>query len=88
MAHLRLSLLGSLQMTLDGQALVEFESDKARALLIYLALAPGCAFRRETLGAMLWPEHDETSALQNLRKTLHRLRQTLRDGDPTREPFL
>lgn len=87
MAHLTLSLLGSIQMTLDGHALA-FESDKARALLIYLALAAGRPIRREALGALFWPEHDETSALQNVRKTLHRLRQTLRDGDATREPFL
>ncbi len=87
MAHLKLSLLGSVQVMLDGQALVEFESDKARALLVYLALAAGRPVRREALSALFWPEQDEKSALQNLRKTLHRLRQTLRDAD-TALPFL
>ncbi|MFN8471122.1 MAG: tetratricopeptide repeat protein [Anaerolineae bacterium] len=88
MAHLTLSLLGSIQMTLDGRALVEFESDKARALLIYLALAAGRPIRRETLSTLLWPEQDDKSALQNLRKTLHRLRQAIRDVDSDHQPFL
>ncbi len=88
LAYLKLSLLGSIQITLDGRALTEFESDKARALLVYLALAAGHPLRREALAALFWPEQDDKSALQNLRKTLSRLRQTLRDGDAADRPFL
>ncbi len=88
MAHLKLSLLGSVQITLDGLTLTDFESDKARALLVYLALAAGRPLRREALAALFWPEQDDKSALQNLRKTLSRLRQTIGDGDGNLAPFL
>ncbi|HET9223227.1 MAG TPA: BTAD domain-containing putative transcriptional regulator, partial [Roseiflexaceae bacterium] len=37
--------------------------------------------RREALIGLLWPEQSEALALNNLRKALHRLRQTLRDQD-------
>jgi predicted ATPase/DNA-binding SARP family transcriptional activator len=71
---------------LDGRPLTEFESDKARALLIYLAMDVGRPHRREQLSALFWTEQDEKGALQNLRKTLHRLRQTL--GYTDRKPGL
>ena len=37
MARLSLSLLGPFQVTLDGDPIIAFESDKVRALLAYLA---------------------------------------------------
>lgn len=74
---LAISLLGQVQIALHGNSLIHFESDKARALLIYLVMNAGRPQRREQLSALLWPQQDEKSALQNLRKTLHRLRQTL-----------
>ena len=40
MPWLSLSLLGPLQVTLDGQPITAFKSDKARALLVYLAVEP------------------------------------------------
>lgn len=81
MPQLALSLLGQVQFTLDGRPLTAFESDKARALLIYLALDAGRPHRRAHLSALFWAEQDEKSAQQNLRKTLSRLRRTLQDND-------
>lgn len=83
MPQLALSLLGQVHFTLDGRPLTEFESDKARALLIYLAVEAGRPHRRAQLGALFWAEQAEKSALQNLRKTLSRLRQTLHDSSAT-----
>ena len=36
-AHLRIYLLGSFQVTIDGEPAKGFDSDKVRALLAYLA---------------------------------------------------
>lgn len=88
MPQLALSLLGLVQIALDDQPLTGFESDKARALLIYLALHAGLPYRREALGALFWERQDKRHALQNLRKTLHRLRQTVGDHNTASQPFL
>jgi hypothetical protein len=45
MAHLFLRLLGPLQVTLDGEAINTFRTDKAQALLAYLAMHAGTPFR-------------------------------------------
>ena len=37
MAGLSIRLLGPFQVALDGQPVTSFESDKVRALLVYLA---------------------------------------------------
>ena len=55
MARLSVRLLGSLQVTLDGQAVTGFESDQVRALLTYLVVEAERAHRRETLAGLLWP---------------------------------
>ena len=87
MARLILSLLGPLYITLDGEPLTAFRSDKERALLAFLALEADRSHRREALIGLLWPEQPESLALNNLRKSLARLRQAIRDqeADP---PFL
>ncbi len=72
-----ISLLGQIHITLDDKVLDDFESDKARALLVYLAMNPDHPHRREQLSALFWAEQDEKRAAKNLRQTLYRLRQTL-----------
>jgi DNA-binding SARP family transcriptional activator len=73
-------LLGSLQMTLDEAPLAGFSTDKERALLLYLALERQHPHRRESLAALFWEEQPQQLAFNNLRKTLHRLRQTLQEN--------
>jgi DNA-binding SARP family transcriptional activator len=87
MAHLSIRLLGPFQVSLDGEAVSGFASDKVRALLAYLALSPDLAHRREALAGLLWPEFPERSARTNLRNALANLRQVIRDRDSS-PPFL
>ena len=77
MPHLSLSLLGAFNATLDGVQVTGFRSDKIRALLAYLSLHAGLPVRRETLASLFWSEWSDADAASNLRKSLHRLRQTL-----------
>lgn len=75
MMEIALSLFGSFAVTVHGQPVTTFATDKARCLLAYLALQPAQAHRRETLAALFWPELTHQAALTNLRQTFHRLRE-------------
>ncbi len=79
MAHLALSLLGSFQARIDGLPLNGFESDKARALLAYLAAEDGQPQPRETLTGLLWPDFPQENAQANLRDVISKLRKLLGD---------
>ena len=87
MAHLSIRVLGPFQVTLDGEPVSGFASDKVRALLAYLVLSPDRPHRREALAGLLWPELPERSARTNLRNALANLRQVIRDGAAS-PPFL
>jgi hypothetical protein len=85
--HLSISLLGSLQVTLTGDPVTGFATDKTRALLAYLAIEAGRLHRRDALAGLLWPDEPQATARRNLRQALLFLRQALDDQerDP---PFL
>ena len=74
-----LSFLGSFHVTLDGEP-ARFATARARALLAYLAVEAGRPHRRETLAALLWPDHPEDLARQNLSQDLARLRRAIEDA--------
>ena len=61
--------------------MVGFESNKVRALLVYLAINSDRSHNREELAGLLWPDRSEQVARGNLRQALANLRQTL--GDET-----
>ena len=89
MSHLSLSLFGGFEVTLDGERISEFGSDKTRALLAYLAIESARPHRRAELAAMLWPDLAEKKAAHNLSQTVLRLRRALREEtSATRPPFL
>lgn len=92
MRHLSLTFFGGFCVTLDGEPVNNFGSDKVRALLAYLAVENGRPHRRATLYTLFWPELPERKAAHNLSQTLLRLRAALRDdpppGDATFRPFL
>ena len=70
---LEVHTLGAFQIAVGGVPL-ELGTRKARALVALLALEG--ARSREALADFLWGEFDGPSARKNLRKTLHKLRET------------
>lgn len=84
MAHLRLSLLGPLRITLDGRAVVGPKSTKVGGLLAYLAVEAGRMHHRDSLAGLLWPDRPNAAARANLRYTLSDLRTAI--GDRGQEP--
>lgn len=74
MAHLAISLLGQFEVALDGKALTQLGTDKARALLAYLAVEMEHPHHREMLAGLLWPEYPEAAAHHNLSQALLMLR--------------
>jgi DNA-binding SARP family transcriptional activator len=84
MPHLAVSVLGEFQVSIDDVPISSFESDKVRALLVYLAVEANRSHRRETLVGLLWPDCPEQVARHNLRQALFNLRLAL--GDHTAKP--
>src|SRR5438093_1478112 len=60
--------LGAPRVEIGGRAL-SFDTRKATALLAYLAVTDG-PHRRESIAALLWPEHDDEHGRGALRRTL------------------
>jgi len=71
MPHLSIALLGTIHVTLDGEPVTDFKSDKVRALLAYLAVEADRTHRRDALAGLLWPEQSNRDARSNLRYTLY-----------------
>lgn len=82
MARLVVRLLGGFRVELDGEPVYGFETDKARALLVYLMVEADRPHRRESLAGLLWPERPNASARSSLRHALFRVRQALVVRDP------
>jgi predicted ATPase/DNA-binding SARP family transcriptional activator len=87
MARLSLTLLGRLEVTLDGESITGFQSNKVRALLVYLATEADRPHRRDVLATLLWPNSPDRAARANLRRALSNLRRVIRDHD-AHPPFL
>ena len=84
MGYLALSLLGPVEVCLDGEPATGFRYDKVRALLFYLAVESECAHSREELIGLLWPDLPEEAARTNLRQALASLRGVI--GDRSADP--
>jgi predicted ATPase len=69
-------LFGPVQVECDGEAVRGFESEKAQALLGYLAVQQRPVSRRH-LAALFWGNKPEQRALGNLRRVLHNLTQIM-----------
>jgi DNA-binding SARP family transcriptional activator len=74
---LTLSFFGPYRVAMDDVLVTGFPTDKVRALLAYLAVETDRPHPRSSLATLLWPDMSDEIALSNLRKTLHRLQQTL-----------
>ena len=87
MPGLHISVFGHLEITLDGVPISGFDSNKVRALLVYLAVESDRAHAREALASIFWPDFPQRTALSNLRYALSNLRKTIGDRDASL-PFL
>src|SRR3954470_1052758 len=81
-----LNVLGPFRMNSGGQRLADVATEKARALLTFLALEG--TQPRTSLSALLWPYLSQDAASDNLRKTVYRLRQRLEEGIPSATDLL
>jgi WD40 repeat protein/DNA-binding SARP family transcriptional activator len=75
---LRLHLFGGFRPLLDGEAVNGWRSERARALLAYLAVERDRAHSRQELATLFWPTSNHDAARASLRQTLANLRQVLR----------
>ena len=84
--QLSVSLLGPFEVRLEGKP-ATFATDRARALLAFLAVEANRPHRREVLAGLVWPDRPEPIARQNLSQSLVRVRRAIDDyrADP---PFL
>jgi predicted ATPase/DNA-binding SARP family transcriptional activator/Tfp pilus assembly protein PilF len=82
--RLTVNCLGGLRFELDGKSISGFETDKAKALLVYLLIESQRGCQRSHVAGLLWPDESEERALHNLRQTLSSLRKTLGEtaGNP------
>ncbi len=85
--RLSLTLLGAFQITLDGEPVTGFESDKVRALLAYLAVESDRPHRRDALAEMFWLDRPPGVARNNLKQALSNLRKATGDREAN-PPFL
>ncbi len=79
MPRLTLQLSGTFSAAIDDTPITKFRSDKARALLAYLAVEADVDHRRETVGLMFWATSPAERARANIRNTLSNLKQLLAD---------
>ncbi len=87
MPHLSLHLLGTFHATLDGKIISNFESNRVRALLAYLAVESDRPHSRDSLAGLLWPDISNRAAHDNLRYALSDLRDVIHDRSAN-PPFL
>ena len=71
--ELKIHALGGLEVIQQETPLTSFMSNKAPALLLYLAMTQR-AHQREALATLLWSEMADTDATNNLRQVLTSLR--------------
>jgi DNA-binding SARP family transcriptional activator/Tfp pilus assembly protein PilF len=73
---LALQVLGDFHVELDGREVCELAAQRSRAaLLVFLGVEGSTT--RDSVVAVLWPEHDPHKARHALSQTLHRLRGSL-----------
>ena len=77
MGPLALRVLGPPRIERNGET-IALNLRRAVALLVYVALSRQPQ-SRDTLAALLWPESDDREARARLRRTLHRLGETIGD---------
>ena len=78
---LHIQLLGTFELRYGETLLADACPARLQSLLAYLLLHRDASQSRQHLAFLFWPDSTESQARTNLRNLLHRLRQTLPDGD-------
>jgi DNA-binding SARP family transcriptional activator len=76
--RLEARLLGSFELSIDGQPVVQWRGNRGRLLLAYLLLHRARPVHRDALGGVFWPEATPDVARNRLHVALHGLRRDLR----------
>jgi DNA-binding SARP family transcriptional activator len=88
MDHLRIHLLGGLEVRRGDSPLPALPTRRARSLLAYLVLHRDRAVHRDVLCGLLWGEQPEAEARKALRTALWRIRSVLEPREEDRGLFL
>jgi DNA-binding SARP family transcriptional activator len=75
-----LRTLGAFAFTIDGRAVARPSTQKARALLAFLAMRRGERIARDAIVETFWPESDPENARQSLKTALWSIRRSIRDA--------
>ncbi len=81
---LHIQLLGDFHLAYGDASLTKVSTSRLKSLLAYLLLHCDAPQSRHHLAFLFWPDSTETQAHNNLRQSVHRLRQSL----PGAEGFL
>src|SRR5579872_4498696 len=76
-APLTIHLFGPMRVLIQGEPMPRVRSRSVEWLLALLVLRHGRTVQRSWLAGTLWPDSEESQALQNLRHALLSLRQAL-----------
>ena len=77
MSQIEIRLLGGFEVRRADKTVRGFESQKARALLAFLACHPDQAHSRSFLAGLLWPDETERAGRQNLRQAAYNVRKSV-----------
>ncbi|MEZ4863492.1 MAG: BTAD domain-containing putative transcriptional regulator [Caldilineaceae bacterium] len=72
-----INLFGPVEVWLNGEAVTAFRSNKARALLAYLAVEANKPVARHKLATLFWGDYPDAQARKSLRNVLANLRELL-----------
>ncbi len=73
---MRIQLLGAIRLKIGDQQSIEFRGNRSRSLFTKLLLCSNQPVSRSVLASLLWPDSSDSQARTNLRRELHKLRQT------------
>ncbi|MEM8962998.1 MAG: BTAD domain-containing putative transcriptional regulator [Acidobacteriota bacterium] len=76
-SRLEIRCLGGFEVRRGDTLVTGFESQKVRALFVYLLRHPDRVFSREHLATLLWPERSDDAARRNLRQAVYNLKSAL-----------
>lgn len=79
MPRLEIALFGSLHVLVNGETSRPFATNKARALVAYLAVERERPIERDYLAGFLWPDVTQSAARNNLRQALSQVRRAIGD---------